>query len=142
MIRIMPGIKVSAGETKSLAPYCRFGMILGIGSKLKLHEESTSNTTTYISEYEFTGGTSIGWYGAFGLSFKIGEKIRLITELNMINQTWGPDKFENTYNSDGSPLESPVTLSDTNSSTDPNTSLKSYFPFGSIGLNAGILIGL
>lgn len=141
MIRIMPGIKVSTGESNELAPYGRFGLVLGVGSKIKQSATSAGSGSAASAEYELSEGSSFGWYGAFGLAFRLSEKIKLNAELTMINQTWGAEKYENTSNSTGDPLDPPVTLTDNATNSTANTALKSYFPFGSIGLNAGIQIG-
>lgn len=141
MIRIMPGIKVSAGEDKAMSPYGRFGLVVGVAGKIKINENFNGNGVSATSDYEYSGGSSFGWYGAFGIGFELSDKIKLNTELITINQTYGPEKLENTSRTGGLPLDPPVTLDDNFVSSSANTSLKDYAPFGSIGLNVGIQIG-
>lgn len=141
MIRIMPGIKVSAGEDKSMSPYGRFGLVVGVGGKIKEKDTYTGAGFSGTYEYEYSGGSSFGWYGAFGIGFELSDKIKLNTELISINQTYGPEKAENTARSDGQSLDPAITLDDNDVASNPNTGLKQYTPFGSIGLNVGIQIG-
>ncbi|HRH64937.1 MAG TPA: porin family protein [Bacteroidia bacterium] len=141
MIRIMPGIKVSAGDDKSMSPYGRFGLVVGVAGKLKEKDTYTGSGFSGTYEYEYSGGSSFGWYGAFGIGFELSDKIKLNTELITINQTYGPEKAENTARSDGQALDPTRTLSDDDAASNPNTGLKQYVPFGSIGLNVGIQIG-
>ena len=141
MIRIMPGIKVSAGDDKSMSPYGRFGLVLGVAGKVKEKDTYTGSGFSGTYEYEYSGGSSFGWYGAFGIAFELSDKIKLNTELITINQTYAPDKAENTSRSDGQALNPTITLDANDVASNPNTGLKQYLPFGSIGLNVGLQIG-
>lgn len=142
MLRITPGIKVSAGETKNVCPYGRFGLILGVAGKIKEVETISGQGNLSTNEYEYTEGTSIGWYGAFGLAFKLADNIRFTTELITYNQSYGPGQRENTERSGGGSLDPIITYVDEGNNATNNTAIRLYYPFSSVGLNAGILIGL
>lgn len=141
MLRILPGVRVTAGENLSISPYGRFGLVIGVAGKLKEKDSWSGSGSSGTREFELSGGTSLGWFGAFGLAFKISDKMKFMTELTLINQTYGPEKLENTSNSDGSQLDHPVTFEDNVSFNSDNISLKPYLPFGSIGLNLGLQMG-
>ncbi len=141
MIRVMPGLRVSAGDDAAISPFARFGLVVGVGGKIKEEATWTGSGFSGIYEYEASEGSSMGWYGAFGAAFELSEKMRLTAELITINQTFAPKKYENTANSDGSALDPAITLDDNVSSSATNTWLKHYLPFGSTGLNVGVLIG-
>jgi opacity protein-like surface antigen len=138
MIRIMPGVRVSAGDGKTVEPYGRFGLVLGVGSKMDMTSSMSGLGNSLVSEYEYSEGSSFGWYGAFGVGFGISDKLKLTTELTMINQTWAPEKKVNTSNSDGSALDPVITYDDKVNDSDTNKDLKYYLPFGSLGLNVGL----
>lgn len=135
MFRVMPGIRLSAGDDKTLAPYSKFGVAVGFGTKLVLSENYTNEFGSGFLEYEYSEGVSIGWYGAFGVGFKVSDKLSLNTELLLINQSWAPGKEKNTVNSSGS-VDPSVTLED-EVSIYSNKELTTRVPFGSLGLNVG-----
>ena len=137
MFRIMPGVRLSMGEEKSLIPFGRFGLVIGVGAKLIMEDTYTENFLYYNHEYELSQGTALGWFGAFGLGYKINDKVRFNAELLMINQSWAPGKLENTVNSDGE-LQPDIDLVDELNGSSARKRLTTRLPFGSIGLNAGI----
>lgn len=141
MLRIMPGIKVATEVSKTLTAYGRFGLVLGINPKLYDEVTDTNPNATEIKEFEAYGGATGGWYGAFGIAIALTERLKLNTELTLINQTWAPEKYENISNSDGGPLRPTISYSDNFYNTNPDTELKNYLPFGSVGLNVGLELG-
>jgi hypothetical protein len=141
MFRIMPGIKVVTEVGKNLSAYGRFGLVLGVDPKLYDEVTDTNPNATEIKEFEAYGGATGGWYGAFGIGITLTERLKMNTELTLINQTWAPEKYENISNSDGGPLRPTITYSDNFYNTNPDTELKNYLPFGSFGLNVGLELG-
>lgn len=145
MIRLMPAVKITTGD--DMKPYAKFGLVLGMGSKLE-YDFSGSGDVGFgsgsVSETgEHSGGTSFGWMGAVGVEFPAGDKLSVYVELNNINLTWAPDEYEYTYtdNFGGSTTTETKTIKfeDTDPDTDnSDVQLKEYSPFGSFGIGAGI----
>src|SRR5262245_35719859 len=66
-LRIMPNVKVTGGDANK--PYAKFGLILGVSTVLNDNETFTSGGNSVYADHEFTGGSSFGWTGAFGIDF-------------------------------------------------------------------------
>jgi opacity protein-like surface antigen len=134
IVRIMPGVKVSAGNDLKLSPYGRFGVVFGVSPTItKTFEESSGDGATL----EYSGGNSLGWYGAFGVGFKLNDNLTLNAELLLINQGYGAEKAVLTDN-DGT--TETINFAD-EVSTGSEDELKIYESFSSIGLNIGIMYG-
>ena len=131
IVRIMPGVKVSAGSDLKVSPYGRFGLVAGLSPKVT---QDTKDDTGELN-VEVSGGSTLGWYGAFGVGFQLTDNLTLNTELLLINQSWGPDKATVT-DEDGNVTV--VNFADEVPSSGAEQTLKEYVPFSSIGLNIGL----
>jgi hypothetical protein len=85
-IYINPSFIITPG---SKLPYGRFGVILGAP---KIKEESShyydlDGTSTSSSKGEFKNNLSVGFQGALGMKWMLGDKIDLFTEVSVISMT-------------------------------------------------------
>jgi hypothetical protein len=156
MLRIVPTLVVTTGMEK-LNPYAKFGVILGTGS-VKYEYKDDEDGDIEIREMKMKGGLAMGLNTAIGVTFDFSEKMSFFGEINMVNMTYAPKKGEvtkATYNgidelADMTTSEKEIEFvkSYTVSSAEPpsdseaSKELSRKLPFGSIGLNIGILIGL
>ena len=146
IMRITPALKVTGGE--KMKPYAKFGLVFGVGAK----GDETINLNgvgfTYKETHKYSGGTSIGWMGAFGVDFELSDMLGIFIELNSINQTWAAEKNEWSISQSGVISESESgtqTFVDKLSGTQSesaifgvhNQELKSYSPFSSFGIHIG-----
>ncbi len=154
MLRINPSVVISAGA-ESINPYAKFGLIIGKGS-IKTEYNEIDRGDVFFTKIKYNGGIAFGFSSAIGLMFSLSEKLALITEVNMINLSYAPTKgevTEATYN--GTDQLSSMTTNDkeikfvdshsssfSSSSSQPDESVKSKYPFGSVGINVGIKISL
>ena len=160
--RLNPAIIITSGS-EGLAPYLKFGLVLGIGTKVSVSQEYTSKTSVTaesksISEWEQSGGMSIGLNGALGATYSISDNISLFAELEIISMSYAPTKqslvkytidgvdklstlktysIETEYVSDYSATSQFPTPSEFDK---PKQELKQYVPFSSFGINVGLQI--
>ncbi|MEO8087129.1 MAG: outer membrane beta-barrel protein, partial [Bacteroidota bacterium] len=146
IMRITPALKVTGGE--KLKPYAKFGLVVGVGAKGTETLNLNGVGFTYKETDKYSGGTSIGWMGAFGVDFELSEMLGIYVELNSINQTWAPEKNDWSITQSGVISESESgtqtfvdKISGTQSSSTifhvDNQALKSYNPFSSFGIQIG-----
>lgn len=154
MLRINPSMIISAGS-ESVNPYAKFGLIIGKGS-IKSEYTEKSGGDIIFTKIKYNGGVAFGFSSAIGLMFRLSEKLALITEVNMINLSYAPTKGEVTEATlNGADQLSSMTTNDkevkfvdshssstSSSSSQPDESVKSKYPFGSVGINVGLKIGL
>lgn len=154
--RVIPSIVIAAG-TENINPYAKFGVIIGTGSIDAEYEYKGSviGGGVEIEKYKFNGGVAIGINAALGALFNLSDNISIFGELNAINMSYTPTKgeiTEATYN--GVDYLENMTTRDREiefvdkytydynnppSETEPSQQLKQKFPYGSIGINAGIV---
>jgi outer membrane protein W len=160
MLRFTPALKMTVGNG-NVKPYMRAGLVIGVAGKIKSEIKDTS--TGYYgndieeSVREFTGGISLGFSGALGADFMLSDNIGIFAEMGVITQSWAPKKGEMTkYTRDGVDLLDDLTTyikevefvesftRDYNNfdENSPQQVLKTYYPFSSVGINAGIRIAL
>ena len=151
MLRINPSIVVASGF-KGINPYAKIGLIIGTGS---VNTETIDNNGGDVSRalIKMNGGVAIGGNAVLGVLFDLSKKISFFSEINMTNLSYAPTKgkaIKATYN--GIDILSDLTTSQkeiefvdsfTESNTPPpdskpSKSLKTKYPFGSIGINLGI----
>lgn len=138
MLRVIPAMKVSAGKNNPL--YAKFGVIFGVGPELKGDLTGSINGISFTEKAKADGGSSTGWMAALGADFKAGENFSVYVELNSISQTYAPEKSTITLTALGQSFTETVTYSDRVGSNSGSTALKTYEPFSSIGINAGVKI--
>lgn len=156
MYRLTPSLLITAGKG-FIKPYMRAGLVIGIGSKLINSGTKTEAwgyginiTEVTKTEIEYTGGTSLGFACGMGINIKINHKVGFFAEMGMIAQSWAPEKSEYTkYTLNDADILSSISVSDRITEyvdeysydylyeDKPNKELKQYFPFSSMGLNAG-----
>lgn len=158
MLRFTPALKITVGNG-NVKPYMRTGLVIGAAGKIKRVYKSTStgdfDTEKEEGEMELTGGISLGFAGALGADFKLSESIGIFAEMGIITQSWAPKKGEitkynvngldqlddmTTYDKEIEFVDSYTYNSETVDEDSPDQTLKMYFPFSSIGVNAGIKI--
>ena len=157
MLRIIPAIKMSAGE--KIQPYARIGLSIGVMNRF--YDERTHYTSLWPSGYDtyheisvFKGGTSIGVMGAIGADYHLSDNFLIYAEVGTISQSWAPKKMlKTTYEVNG--VDKLATLDKRDKETDfvdsynpaastPTTqaskSIKIYLPYSSWGINIGVRI--
>src|SRR5205085_1663029 len=93
----------------------------------------------------FSGGSSTGLLGAFGLDFKGGGNLSFFAEVAAIVQSWKPDKLESMITTSSGNVS--VTEVDSQILVDSRPSGATgqmraiMHPFSSVGINAGIRLG-
>lgn len=155
MIRITPCFRVQFGTGK-LSGYSKTGFIIGLSPKIKGTEEDVdaypgTKYTTY-TEWEYTGGLSLGFHQAIGARYNFG-KLGIFCEVAANLQNWAMKKGKMTvYKENGADMLSSLPVSEKEvefkdkytygpGSSDPNKPdqvSKMYLPFSSLGLNIGV----
>jgi hypothetical protein len=155
MLRINPSFVVSCGYEK-INPYAKLGLIIGFG-KIFYEDDYTSAGGSVVSEImELSGGIALGLNAGAGVTYNLSEKLSLFGEINMVNLSYSPTQGKLTKSTiDGTDRLSDLTTAekevdfvdsyttDTNTpylDTSPRKELKESFPFGSVGVNVGIII--
>lgn len=156
MFRINPSIVIVSGMS-GINPYAKFGAIIGSGF-INENDKYTFNANSSTSTQKLNGGNAIGLTASLGVKYKLMGKISLFGELNMVNMSYAPTKGEITaYSLNGTDmlaslktnerltnyLESyTVNPNQPTSDTEPGKSLLQKYPFGSFGINIGLIYDL
>ena len=157
MVRLNPALKLTMGD--AVRPYLRMGINVGIKTGYTRIEEmvitrtGSMNDTTTTSEVarEFKGGMAFGFSSAFGVDIDLTDNLIFFGELSFNSISWAATKSVVTrslYNgvdmipsSDPASLETEYvddyTVSQNHSNS--NKELKTYLPFGSFGISAGVI---
>jgi hypothetical protein len=138
-LRIMPAFRTSWGMKNKF--YVKLGVVLGIATDAEIEAEyninNTCGTSPYIVTHKFSGGTSSGWFGTFGINFYGEEKTSFFVEANFVKQYYEP--VLETVDACGAATTT-FDLVDNPDPMNPNEKPKPEFPFSSIGINAGVKI--
>lgn len=145
-----PSLSFTAG-TGSIQPYTRIGPVLAI-TKLTGENNSfdTYNNSTETMEIELTGGLSVGFKGALGVTFNADKNLQFFAEASFISLSYAPKEREitkATYNGTDV-LESipeefrKVKLKDNVDRNQDSQELKDKYSMGSIGLQVGVKFSL
>ena len=156
MFRINPTIVIVSGMN-GINPYAKFGVIIGSGF-INEKDKYTTTGNTSMSTLKLNGGNAVGVTAGLGVKYKLMGKISLFGELNMVNMSYAPTKGEITaYSLNGTDVLASlktnqrltnflksytVTSNEPASDTEPGKSLLQKFPFGSFGLNIGVIYNL
>jgi len=145
LMRLTPALKVTGG--KSIKPYAKFGVILGLAPKVEIESTGSGLTYTSTGNDKLSGGMSIGLMGAAGVDIELSKMVSVFVELNSFNQSWAPDKDEwtSTVTSLGTTetesgtvnYEDKVSTSSSQSGSSTQQ-LKMYVPFSSFGIHLGV----
>lgn len=161
MLRFSPTIRFTL-DNRVISPYMKMGLVIGVGTKIHVEENfdfRDQNNTEVVQESEFdmTGGISIGFAAGIGINIKTDKCYGFFSEINIITQSWAPEKLSYTkfyQNSMDVMAYVPGNIKESifvdsyssdvpNSNTDsPSEKLKSYYPFSNIGWNIGIYFKL
>ncbi|MCX6187418.1 MAG: outer membrane beta-barrel protein [Bacteroidetes bacterium] len=159
LLSFIPSIVITPGFDK-INPYAKFGLSIGSATFTVKDENigtsgSITNTTNITNVY--SGGVALGLVSSLGATYKVADKISVFAEMCILTMKYSPTKSELTeskingvdnlsnLNTRSKVTEYSDSYSIDNSvPTDNNTPRKSIapnFPFSSIGVNVGIIIG-
>jgi len=156
MLRFIPTMVIAAG-TEGVNPYAKFGFVIGTGGVF-MDLEDNDDGDVIESKMKLNGGVAFGINAALGAIFKLSDNISLFGELNTINMSYAPTKgeiTEATYN--GTDVLPDMTTSDKEvefvdeltynynnppPDSQPSQELKYKLPFGSFGINFGVIFYL
>lgn len=154
MFRLNPCFVITAANEK-ISPYMKIGAIFGFGKINFIQRDDLGETTLVLYNNEFSGGWSFGMNAGLGLNYSINKSISFFGEANFVTMSYAPSRGNVVeYISQGEDklndldlgqrefefadeVESIVYDPDT-----PTKTLKHSFPFGSIGIKAGLRINL
>lgn len=133
MLSFSPGVVVSTAFSK-VEPYARINAIIAFPS-LVIEETGYDN-----DKFELTGNIAFGFDSAFGVLLPLQDRIMVYGELVFSNISWGPaeEKYTNMPSGD---IET-YKFEESWNENEQNTTTTPRYPFGSIGLNIGVLINL
>lgn len=157
MFRLNPAVKLTLGD--EVRPYLRMGIIIGLGTGYTSVEESivttsgsNNDTTAMEITKEYSGGAAFGFNSAFGVDIDLIDNLVLFGELSFSSLSWAATESKITrhvYNGvDLVPMANPASLKTKYvdeftqpgfSSNSGQTALKTYLPFGSFGITAGVI---
>jgi opacity protein-like surface antigen len=156
MIRLNPSFKITLGD--QVRPYLRMGIIIGLGTSYSRQEETILTTSGSFSDTvavekvrDYTGGAAFGFNSAFGLDIDLTDNLVFFGELSFSSISWAATESKITrYFYDGVdliPSTNPDALKTeyvddyTLSASTPVTQreLKTYLPFGSFAISAGVV---
>lgn len=147
-------IYLSIGHLIGINPYAKFGLVIGTGA-VTMDYEDNDDGDVEVRKMKLNGGVAFGINAAIGAIFELSESISLFGELNAINMSYAPKKgeiTEATYN--GTDFLPHMTTYDKevefvdevtynyNSpppDSQPSQQLKQKYPFGSFGINVGVV---
>jgi len=143
MLRIIPALKFTIGE--NVKPYMKFGFIFGLAPEVEIEVEGSQGDNFYSGTEEYSGGSSFGWLATLGADFPASSSVSVFAELNLVSQSYIPEKFESVITrTNGSVAITTVdsrVLVDEVPDNSSGQSLAPVMPFSSFGVNAGIRIG-
>ena len=146
--RLNPALVITTGGTEGLSPYAKFGLVLGLGTKVTDEWKTTANASTQT--VEFTGGMPLGLNGAFGVNYHLSSSMAIYGELEVISMSYAPSTKTITASTDNAGVNdlSSYTIKEwtlvdkTTSNTaivTPSTEQQTFHvPFSSFGINVGI----
>ena len=161
MLRVTPSLVVRTGM-ENLNPYARLGVVFGFATvnmeqTSKFTETYNGTTTQENTEmtYELNEGVAIGLSSALGVLFTVSEKMSFFAEVAMTNMSYAPNKGMVTkYTENGVDLLNTLTTAEKevefvdkvveegNAPSNPNKPsqvARIFMPFGSYGLNIGVV---
>lgn len=138
---VTPGLTVQATtEEGKIQPYARFGLIIAGGSVESTQTPTDIPNLSGQAIYKYSGGTSLGFFGAFGAKKPVSDKMAITLELNVKSLTTTPQKLENLQNFNGvekAPTQTFVKVLPPNAPD--NQQLAMTLPFSSFGLSLGVV---
>jgi hypothetical protein len=137
-ISIIPSAIIKA-PMKSITPYLRLGMVIGIPTKFLEMTESGTNAHTGTFKSKEYGNLALGVQGAGGVNFKASKQLGFFAEIFAIGMNYGPGTWENTETFTGMTLQKTVTYSESGTYVPGGTSDPTQrYAFSSFGMNVGL----
>jgi|GEM_PF-5368528 len=87
-LRVTPSLVLHT-DNDGMNMYSRFGVIVPVSGTTTLTREETTALGTTTTEMESSGNPSLGWTGAFGVSFSAGSALNIFAEVEGINLAIG-----------------------------------------------------
>lgn len=152
MIRITPSV-IFSYDYQSLRPYMRMGIIMASGN---VYYNFGYDNDESEEKYRLYGGIGVGVSSAVGTFIQI-SKLQYFAEIDFTNYSYSPPKGElSIYIDSGVNLLPGLTTSGkefefvdefkegdfNNDGSKPTKLLKNTYPFGSLGINVGLIINL
>ncbi len=149
-----PNIVLSTAMEGKIVPYAKAGLVIASASVTSVETGTAGNI--FVFERKTTGGIALGFKGAMGVNFALNEKISIYGELAYTGMSYRPAKTVLTKATvSGIDVLSGVDTEDKETvysaevdktsaspSNVPRKSVTPVLPFGSLGLNFGIMINL
>ena len=149
----VPALVLSTDFEADLAPYVRAGVIVGLPSMVTEDENVqvrpvVGSLTTEETKERHYGGVSLGFSGALGIHYKIGDNLALFGEAQFNALSYRPSKWEiEESKSNGQDVLDRINVTkgdyvDEYKASDRKEQEREGFaaPFSSIGLNIGVKI--
>ncbi|HEY9048737.1 MAG TPA: hypothetical protein VIN08_22690 [Ohtaekwangia sp.] len=96
--QISPSFTFTTGDGK-FQPFARVGPVLAVSSiQQKQNTDSDYGTQKYseVLQYKYSGGISVGFKGAIGVSYSIAPKMQLYAEVDFVSLSYSPSKRKTT----------------------------------------------
>lgn len=137
MMNISPTLTLSTSRSAPKALYTRSALTFGFGFSSKIESEVTALQAS--GTREFTGGSAVGFSGAFGGRKDLSDKVSLYGELALTSLMHKPNKQIVTSSDPSGTQEVTYNIVET---TGPNSSpldIRTFaIPYSSIALNIGL----
>lgn len=149
-----PNIVLSTAMEGKIVPYAKAGLVIASASVTDVATGTAGSI--FAVERKTTGGMALGFKGAMGINFAVSEKIAIYGELAYTGMSYRPAKAVITkYTVSGVDFLSSIDTEDKETtysaevdntaaspSSVPRKAITPVLPFGSIGLNFGVMINL
>lgn len=137
-ITLMPSVILKA-PMKDMTPYTRFGMVIGIPSKIWEQTQTGAGAPAGTLKWKESGGVALGIQGAVGINFKAGKQLGIFAEVFGIGMNYAPSTAENTDAYTGRTIAPTITYQETwTPAAGDNIGQKPRYSFSSFGLNVGL----
>jgi opacity protein-like surface antigen len=157
MLQFNPSFIITAG-LKKINPYLKAGLVIGSGSILEEDNSKESiSGNTQSKKTTYNGGLALGLNAGAGVLYSLNDKLSLFCQLTMTDMTYAPTKGKITeWIQNGNDILSKQSIrekqfefvdnytQDSNSKqpdSQPQKSLKTDFPFNSLGFSLGLKYG-
>ncbi len=149
-----PNIVLSTAMEGKMVPYAKAGLVIASASVTDVITGTAGSI--YVLERKTTGGIALGFKGAMGINFAVNQKISLYGEIAYTAMSYRPTKAVITkFTSNGIDVLAGSSVKDrettysvevdntaSSPSSSPRKEITPVLPFGSIGLNFGVMINL
>ena len=151
MLFIIPSLVVSS-DMRGISPYTRAGILVGLMPKIASKFTINDAVNTIILKDELTGGVALGFSAAAGITYPLNGQVLVFAEIAYNGLTYKPTQREITkitangteqvitdnYTSAVQPIEDNLPIEYGGQAFDAEKQLTHSYPFGSLGINAGV----